>query len=290
MKESLHENRLHGNALFPFQHYDMFTGTGNIFVPYHWHEEVELILVTQGRVELLIDGRKLLLSKGDIIFVNSGQLHQYTSLTTTAAYHAYVFPLAALNFIHEDITRTAILEPLCSGEICFPLQLDKEHPVYPLILELIQKIVAVNSQKNSSYPLLTKAYLYEIIALLYENRLLTRHLSISKDSDTCRQILSYIQAHYQERIAVPEIAAWVCMSPNYFSAYFSGHFGRSFIDFLNHYRIEQACMLLLTENLSVTQAALQTGFDNISYFIKKFKASTGMTPAAYRRAMRSSPS
>lgn len=285
MKENLHENRRRGNVLFPFEHYDMFTNTGSIFVPYHWHEEIEIILVTRGKVELLIDGHKLLLYPGDIVFVNSGQLHQYTSLEEITAYNAYVFPLSSLKFDHEDITQTTIIGPACSGKLCFPMQLSKEHVIYPAIHSLIKKIIEVNNRQSTGFPLLTKAYLYEIIALLYENKLLTRQVSVQKDADTCRQILSYIQEHYQEKIAVPDIARCMCMSPNYFSAYFTGHFGRNFIDFLIHYRVEQACVLLISENLSVTQTALQTGFDNVSYFIKKFKTVTGMTPAAYRKVM-----
>jgi AraC-like DNA-binding protein/mannose-6-phosphate isomerase-like protein (cupin superfamily) len=287
MKENLHENRRRGNVLFPFEHYDMFTNTGSIFVPYHWHEEVEIILVTRGKVELMVDGKKLILTPGDIVFVNSGQLHQYTSLEEITAYNAYVFPPASLKFDHEDITQTTIISPICNGKLCFPMQLFKEHEAYPKVRSLIEQIIDVNNRQASGFPLLTKAYLYEIIALLYENRLLTRQVTVQKDADTCRQILSYIQEHYQEKIVVPDIAKCMCMSPNYFSAYFTGHFGRNFIDFLIHYRIEQACILLLSENLSVTQAALQTGFENVSYFIKKFKAVTGMTPAAYRKSMQS---
>lgn len=284
MKENLHENRRRGNLLFPFEHYDMFTNTGSIFVPYHWHEEAEIILVTCGKVELLIDGKKLLLTPGDIVFVNSGQLHQYTSLEEVTAYNAYVFPPASLKFDHEDITQTTIISPICNGKLCFPMQLDKKHEAYSQIRSLIERIIDVNDRQTSGFPLLTKAYLYEIIALLYEHKLLTRQVSVQKNADTCRQILSYIQEHYQEKISVPDIAKCMCMSPNYFSAYFTGHFGRNFVDFLIHYRIEQACILLLSENLSVTQAALQTGFENVSYFIKKFKSVTGMTPAAYKLA------
>ena len=55
-KNNLYENRLHGDLLFPFQHYTMTTTTCNIFVPYHWHKEIEIILLTKGEVELLLDG------------------------------------------------------------------------------------------------------------------------------------------------------------------------------------------------------------------------------------------
>lgn len=282
-KENLYEKRRHGDLLFPFQHYAMVTDTCNIFVPYHWHEEVEIILVMEGAVELLLDGQKQVLSAGDIIFINSGQLHQFTSLTRHLIYYAYVFPLNSLCFQEKDITQTSILEPLANHALCFPTLLPKEEVCYPKIHSLIKAIILTNEKKEECFQLLTKAYLCEIIGLLSQNGLLKRQLTPSKELDTYRQILLYIQEHYQEKITVADIASHLCMSANYFSAYFTHHFGKSFIEFLNHYRIEKACVLLTAEGLCVTQTALQTGFENISYFIKRFKSITGLTPAAYQR-------
>ena len=287
-KENLYEKKLHGDLLFPFQHYTMVTDSCNIFVPYHWHKEIEIILVMEGEVELLLDGNKQLLKKGDIIFVNSGQLHQYTSLTKRLIYYAYVFPMDFLKFEDEDITQTTIIEPLCQQELCFPTVLPRTSSCYERVHQLIRSIICSNEKQEESFQLLTKAYLYEMIGLLSQNGLLTRQLNPSRELTTYRKILLYIQEHYQDRITVADISDHLCMSANYFSAYFTKHFGRNFVDFLVHYRIEKACVLLAAgDDCSVTQAALQTGFENISYFIKRFKAVTGMTPAAYRKSQRS---
>ncbi len=282
-KNNLYENRLHGDLLFPFQHYTMTTSTCNIFVPYHWHKEIEIILLTKGEVELLLDGEKLLLQEGDIIFVNSRQLHQYTSLTDEVNYYAYVFPMESLKFKDNDITQTSIIEPLLGQELRFPTRLSTSNPCYEKIRDCIAQIIRANEQQDECYQLLTKAYLYEIIGLLSQNGLLTRELTAYKELGTYRKILRYIEEHYQERITVPAISAYLGMSPNYFSAYFTRHFGKNFVEFLIHYRIEKACVLLTTDDCSVTQAALQTGFENISYFIKKFKSVTGVTPATYKK-------
>lgn len=287
--ENLYENRLHGDLLFPFQHYTMVTDTCNIFVPYHWHEEIEIILVMEGQVELLLDGSKQIFSAGDIIFVNSRQLHQYTSLTDRLVYYAYVFPMDSLKFQDEDITQTSIIEPLSRQELCFPMTISHSSSCYEKIHSLIQAIIHTNEKQEECFQLLTKAYLYEVIGLLSRNGLLTRQLKPSKELDTYRRILLYLQEHYHEKIAVADISGHLCMSANYFSAYFTRHFGKNFVDFLIHYRIEKACVLLTTGDYSVTQVALQTGFENISYFIKRFKAVTGMTPAVYQRMQHQSP-
>lgn len=286
--DSLHENRLHGSLTFPFQHYTMAAEPDRIFVPCHWHDETEIVLMKHGQVELLLDGNKHVLSAGDIAFINSQQLHQYSSITSTALYYAYVFPLDALRFQRDDVTMSSLITPLCSHELGFPAILSPESPCFQEVSSLIQKIIFSSEKKEEYYQLCTKAYLYEIICLLARNGLLRQYPSTFRQSDMCRQILLYIQKHYSRRITVADISKELGMSPNYFSAYFSRHFEKSFIDFLIHYRIEKASEILCSSDISVTQAAMQTGFENISYFIKKFKEITGHTPAQYRRIYTSS--
>ncbi len=266
--DSLHENRLHGSLAFPFQHYTMATAPDRIFVPCHWHDETEIILMKQGQVELLLDGSRHILSAGDIAFVNSQQLHQYSSISSAVLYYAYVFSLDALRFLNDDITMSSLISPLCSHELDFPAVLPRECPCFREVYSLIGKII--------------------FSSLLARNGLLRQHSSTNKQSDMCRRILLYIQEHYSERISVAEISKNLCMSPNYFSAWFRRNFNKTFTDFLVHYRIEKAGRLLASSDISVTQAALQTGFENISYFIKKFKEITGSTPAQFRKNQTSS--
>ena len=58
--------------------------------------------------------------------------------------------------------------------------------------------------------------------------------------------------------------------------------GTSFVELLLSERINAAKKLLLTTDMSITDIALDTGFSDSSYFIKKFRRSTGITPYKYR--------
>lgn len=281
--DSLHENRLHGSLTFPFQHYTMATAPDRIFVPCHWHDETEIVLMKQGQVELLLDGNRHILSAGDIAFINSQQLHQYSSISSAVLYYAYVFSLDALRFQNDDVTMSSLIAPLCSHELGFPAILPPECSCFHEVYSLIGKIIFSSEKKEEYYQLSAKAYLYEIICQLARNGLLRQQSTTYKQSDLCRRVLLYIQGHYNERITIAEISRNLCMSPNYFSAWFSRNFKKTFTDFLVHYRIEKAGTLLTSSDISVTQAALQTGFENISYFIKKFKEITGSTPAQFRK-------
>ena len=72
------------------------------------------------------------------------------------------------------------------------------------------------------------------------------------------------------------------MSPTYFCKYFHQEMGKTPFAFLNEYRIKKAAILLDDSSLYVSDIAINCGFDNISYFIRKFKEYQGITPKKYR--------
>nr|WP_296840942.1 helix-turn-helix transcriptional regulator [uncultured Marvinbryantia sp.] len=51
---------------------------------------------------------------------------------------------------------------------------------------------------------------------------------------------------------------------------------------MNEYRIQKACQILTDSELPVSQVALSVGFDNFSYFIRKFREYKNVTPTEYR--------
>ena len=82
-------------------------------------------------------------------------------------------------------------------------------------------------------------------------------------------------------LTLEEISGSVNMSPKYFCRFFHEMTHRTPIDYLNYYRIERACYQLITTNLSITEIAYASGFNDLSYFIKTFKKYKGTTPKKY---------
>ena len=71
------------------------------------------------------------------------------------------------------------------------------------------------------------------------------------------------------------------MNAKYFCRYFREMTHRTPIDYLNYYRIEQACFQLATSNSAVADIGMSCGFNDVSYFIKTFRKYKGMTPKKY---------
>lgn len=85
-----------------------------------------------------------------------------------------------------------------------------------------------------------------------------------------------------EPLSLPEVASHFGLSPQYFSTFFRENFGRTFTQHINSLRIEQAARLLRETDLPVMEVGFSVGFDNFSYFIKRFRSVYGVSPSHYR--------
>jgi len=93
----------------------------------------------------------------------------------------------------------------------------------------------------------------------------------------------YILDHYQEEIRLETVAKAVHLSPNYLSALFKKTTGCSFARYLTKVRIAKAKELLENTSLSITDIALEVGFNDPAYFTAVFKRDVGITPLGYRK-------
>lgn len=96
----------------------------------------------------------------------------------------------------------------------------------------------------------------------------------------------YILENYQEELRLETVAKAVHLSPSYFSALFKKTTGCSFARYLAKVRIAKAQELLENTDLSVTDIAMQVGFNDPAYFTAVFKRDVGITPLIYRRVKR----
>ena len=97
------------------------------------------------------------------------------------------------------------------------------------------------------------------------------------------QIRRYVAGHLGEELNRDTIAAQVGFSPEYVSRLFKQETGMNLVNYIQTERINTACSLLLNTDLSVSDIAAQTGYDNFAYFSKAFRKHTGETPSSYRK-------
>lgn len=96
----------------------------------------------------------------------------------------------------------------------------------------------------------------------------------------------YLETAYLEPLSISRIAAEVGASASHMQRAFRSHFGVTIIGYLQARRLERARTLLLTTDLSITEVAFASGFHDHGYFTRRFTREQGVSPSAYRTAMR----
>ena len=97
--------------------------------------------------------------------------------------------------------------------------------------------------------------------------------------------MEYLSEHCTERLRLADVSAQFGLSPQYFCSFFKENLGRTLVQHVNFLRIERASRLLRESDLPILEISLSVGFDNVSYFIKRFREVYGCTPTDYRRSV-----
>jgi AraC-like DNA-binding protein len=106
--------------------------------------------------------------------------------------------------------------------------------------------------------------------------------NFSKDQNRVSRIFDFVDKNYASEIDVKVVADLSNLTLPAFCNYFRKNLGVSFTDFLNEYRINQAC-ILLSEGQSITDVAYKCGFNSLSYFSRIFKTYKKFSPTDFQR-------
>ena len=99
----LKENRPHGTPENPFSQYHISDVKRAFQIPVHWHDELEIIYVKQGKLHVTISGENYIGSPKDAFVVSPGSLHFMGSPTGDADYYTFLFPLEYISFQTDDL-------------------------------------------------------------------------------------------------------------------------------------------------------------------------------------------
>lgn len=110
------------------------------------------------------------------------------------------------------------------------------------------------------------------------------NLTNVKHADVIYRAVDFIKKNYKNKITLEDTAAYVYLSPAYFSRVFKEEIGDNFNIYVNRIRVDAAKKLLLNEKVALVDISTMVGFEGQSYFSKVFKKMTGVTPGKYRES------
>lgn len=297
---SLKENTRHGTVTFPLALYKWHGGS-DWKVPLHWHDETEFIYLKKGAFTAWLNTKELHVEAPAIMCIHAGELHSLT-LSADSVESAIVFHLNILSFEHYDSIQAKLIRPLMDGRLRMPFLINHAEPVFPDIKNcyesMEQKMEEMNSCgaeneiiKTTTY-LQIKSLLFHMLSILYKNEYLLSKKSIPAQNEhqieNLKKVLSYIKENYSSPIRIEELASLINLNAQYFCRYFKENIGKTATEYINEIRIEKAAEALIETNKKIITIAQDTGFDNIGYFIRRFKKEKGVTPSEYQKNIPSS--
>lgn len=285
------ENRAHGDEQFPFAFYKVRRGPGEPVVDIHWHPEFEFLWVLEGAALWQTGTETFPLRAGEAVFVHGGEIHAGFPLEGGGCtFAAAVF--------HPDLLRSGVRDAvfdehllrLRDGDRTLPKLYRDESPWGKEVLAHLKAVGEAMERGADGHEMAVKGRLYLIFSIIAENRLwIARPRAGPSDADkfaALKTVLAHIARSYGQKIKIGELAAMISMSEGHFCRYFKSLVHQTPVQYINAWRIGKAVELLETTDRKVIDIALETGFDNPSYFIRKFREQMHCTPSEYRKRRR----
>ena len=249
---------------FPFR---ILVNDGDILTTPHWHREVELIYVTKGTISLGIDDVPYKLSEGEIAFIGGGLIH-YVLASPGSERFVYQFDLSYFTAGNKE---NLDLQKLFAEVLPISPQWQREDEA--TVRRLLEAMNLESEKQETGYQFALRAELFQLITLLLRNvpkqakqSKKIKKLATQDVLEKLDVIFSYVEAHYQEELTLQNIAEVLGYSSFYFTKFFKKNTGKTFLTFLNEYRIDKAKWLLINSDLPVSEIITQTGFESDKTF------------------------
>ncbi|WP_133257578.1 AraC family transcriptional regulator [Paenibacillus montanisoli] len=283
----MRENRRHGSPGVPVGLYRMERAAGDPILDNHWHEEAEFLAVESGEAVFQIGLSTYEVRAGEVLFIPGGELHGGYALNGAACtYAALVFDMEWL-LSHGDSATLQVLEPIRRGRLLPEPHAVKDTELASALYSHLERLLSLEHSDDPAKPLRLKAGLYELFAEYVSRDAFSRSEPRSPlDAHTqerLKAVLTYIDTHYARKLTIKELAHEAGMSEGHFTRVFKSFMRKTPVEYINLLRIRIAAALLAERKTSVGEAALETGFDNFSYFCKIFRTVYQCTPSEYRQ-------
>ena len=278
--ESYLEQREHGDTDFAFRYYeeDVFAFAAHC-IGWHCHREIELVYAAKSDVFCNVGGDSFVLKEGCGLFINSGVLHCYEAKQSVFMPNILFLP-TLLGGEYGRIYQKYIAPVLKEGAEYMLLQPDKEdNKILTLLLTIF------NIQKDSANELDTVGTLLSLWKELYN--VLPRSRPQNGESLNfmrLRLMMEFIHKNFYKKLTLQDIASAVYISKNAALQIFRETIHISPVSYLIQYRLTRAASLLTSVDISVVRIAERCGFENNSYFCRKFREFYGCSPLEYRRS------
>ena len=270
---------------FLVKHYDNPSVRANKLPNWHYHPELELVYVNGGHGRRHVGSHVSHYTDGELILIGSNLPHMGLTDPQTEHRKETVIQFAP-NFPNYEF-----------------LDLPEMRQVKSLMHRARNGLSftgAIKQQQGSRLERLVDldplGRLLTLIDVLHQLARTDHYESLNVDGfhlevethgyDRFRDVQQHVTENFRDDISLEAIASVAAMTVPAFCRYFKKTTGKTFVNYLNDFRVVYSCKLLADEHSTVQEVAYDSGFNSVSQFNRAFKKHTGMTPTEYRRELR----
>ena len=230
----------------------------NVSYQAHLHNSFEYVKVTDGKMTITVEKKSYELKRGDALLIFPNQVHEFKSNEYSANFICIFSP-----------------ELVCSYAPIF----EKKIPISNLF-NTDKNYVCKISDASKRSSLSMQGVLYSLCGEFHEGaEYADRQM---RNIALIEEIFKFVEKNYQKECTLKLLAGHTGYNYVYLSRYFKEYTGISFIEYVNNYRINEACHELIRSDKTILRIAYDCGFDSLRNFNRIFKKATNITPSEYR--------
>lgn len=250
---------------------------GYAIKPNHTHPSYTFLYYFQPLQELIMEGKSISYDGIDrkyMVAISPEIPHQEVEQDS---FQSYIAILIDKEFFLKVWGEYELLPPIFRGDCFVP------HPELLSLLRCFMLSADQNKEKDENLlEHLSHVILHFILlSIVSDNQ---KGVPLYDRFEVDRAI-AFMNSYYSEKISIEDIAAHVSLSSGHFSKVFKTITGSTPIDFLNGIRLQKARNLLINSRKSITELAMECGFNTTSYFSTCFMERFHMTPSSYRQML-----
>ena len=276
MSDTMHEKVITTDSL-PARSFSY--SSADQLITNHWHNSLEVLYIASGKMDTGINNAIYHLKRGDLIIINSGDIH-FTRCRDYAKIYVLQVPYPLLNTHIPNYDYVRFQDS--DGSVVFsnPAKVDE-------LSRLMIQMYEITLEQKPGYTLLFSSKLYQFLFILFQGY----HTDISSrtkqksDRNLIRleQVMNYVKSHYMQPISLEDAAQILSLNPEYFCRYFKKYMGMTFLEYVNSIRLYHIHQDLLNTNYSVSELMDRHGFTNYKLFSKMFRNTYGCPPGMFRK-------
>jgi AraC-like DNA-binding protein len=239
---------------------------------------LRMVYINSGKGFCVVDGKEYFVSSGNALFLSEGR--------KISLYNNPNRSIFAYSIVYNRHKCSEIIDDKFVGEVFG----SPEPLVMPgmYLHQLVRIIRGFLGEQSWNYPY--KDFIIRnggLTMLAQAYRVKTHAHDANTDEmsarDRVQSVLKYIEQHYYDRFGLEEVSHMARMSSRHFSTLLNDITGKTFVNYLNEFRVEKAKELLEETDMAVSSIAFHVGFEELSSFYRAFKKKYDMPPLQLRK-------